>query len=110
MKKLRDATLIINPDYQQFIEELKARVVSARITVARAITHEEILLYWDIGQSIVEKQQFHSWAIPSLKWWQRTCKRHFPECVDFPQTASGECGSFTRNMQPPHFRNSLFQK
>ena len=38
------------------------RVISARITAARAITHEVILLYWDIGQSIVEKQQFHSWG------------------------------------------------
>jgi hypothetical protein len=50
MKKLRDASLIISPDYLQFIEELKARVVSARITAARAITHEAILLYWDIGR------------------------------------------------------------
>jgi hypothetical protein len=37
MKKLRDATLIISPDYLQFIEELKTRVVSARVTAARAI-------------------------------------------------------------------------
>jgi hypothetical protein len=62
MNKLRDATLISSPDYLQFIEELKVRVISARITAARAITHEAILLYWDIGQSIVEKQQFHSWG------------------------------------------------
>jgi hypothetical protein len=51
MKKLRDATLISSPDYLQFIEELKVRVISARITAARAITHEVILLYWDIGSA-----------------------------------------------------------
>ena len=62
MKKLRDATLIISPDYLQFIEELKARVVSARVTAARAITHEAILLYWDIGRGIVEKQKLHAWG------------------------------------------------
>jgi hypothetical protein len=49
--------LSISPDYLQFIEELRARVISARVSAARAITHEAILLYWDIGQGIVEKQQ-----------------------------------------------------
>ena len=62
MKKLRDSTLIISPDYLQFIEDLKARVVSARVTAARAITHEAILLYWDIGRAIVEKQKLHAWG------------------------------------------------
>jgi predicted nuclease of restriction endonuclease-like (RecB) superfamily len=62
MKKLRDTTLIISPDYLRFIEELKARVVSARITAARAITHEAILLYWDIGRGIVEKQEVYAWG------------------------------------------------
>lgn len=67
MKKIRDATLIISPDYLQFIEELKARVVSARVTAARAITHEAILLYWDIGCGIVEKQKEKAGAIRLLR-------------------------------------------
>ena len=62
MKKLRDTTLIISPHYLQFIEDLKARVISARVTAARAITHEAILLFRDIGRGIVEKQQSHSWG------------------------------------------------
>jgi predicted nuclease of restriction endonuclease-like (RecB) superfamily len=62
MKKSRDTALIISPDYRQFIEELKARVVSARVTATRAITHEAILLYWDIGRAIVEKQKQHPWG------------------------------------------------
>ena len=102
--------LSISPDYLQFIEELRARVISARVSAARAITHEAIQLYWISDRALWKNNSPIAGEIPSLKRWQRTCKRHFPECVDFPQTASGECGSFTRNMPPPHFWNSLFQK
>lgn len=54
------------PTIGVFIEELKSRVLSARISAARAITHEAILLYWDIGRVIVEKQQTLGWANRSL--------------------------------------------
>jgi predicted nuclease of restriction endonuclease-like (RecB) superfamily len=55
-------TLAISADYRRFVEELKERVVSARISAARAITHEGILLYWDIGYAIVEKQKQLGWG------------------------------------------------
>ena len=44
MKRVTDTTLTISAGYRQFIEEMKARVTSARISAARAITHEAILL------------------------------------------------------------------
>jgi predicted nuclease of restriction endonuclease-like (RecB) superfamily len=62
MKKPTDTTLAVSADYRQFIEELKARVNSARTSAARAITHESVLLYWDIGCGIVEKQKEHGWG------------------------------------------------
>ncbi|MCF7785239.1 MAG: PDDEXK nuclease domain-containing protein [Prosthecobacter sp.] len=52
----------LTADYRRFIEELKARVISARISAARAITHDAILLYWDIGEAIVGKQKAHGWG------------------------------------------------
>jgi hypothetical protein len=42
-----------SPEYRQFIAELKARVLSARISAARAVNRDVILLYWDIGRGIV---------------------------------------------------------
>ncbi len=62
MKKNTETTLTISAAYRQFIEELKNRVTGARISVARAMTHEAILLYWDIGQSIVQKQAELGWG------------------------------------------------
>ena len=83
MKKLRDTTLIISPDYLQFIEDLKARVISARVTAARAITHEAILLFWDIGRGIVEKQQSHSWGDSVVEMVAADLRRAFPESKSF---------------------------
>src|SRR4051794_1623864 len=62
MKRSLDTSLALTGDYREFIEDLKARIVSARISAARAITHEAILLYWDIGCAIVEKQKLLAWG------------------------------------------------
>lgn len=83
MKKQRDASLILNSDYLGFIEELKARVVSARVTAARAITHEAILLYWDIGRGIVERQQELGWGDSVVEMLALDLQRAFPGAKGF---------------------------
>ena len=57
MKTIADTAMLTTPEYRQFIEDLKARVTAARISAARAVNRDLILLYWDIGRGIVEKQQ-----------------------------------------------------
>lgn len=78
MKQPVDTTLAISADYRQFVEELKARVLSARISAARAITHEAILLYWDIGRGIVEKQRTHGWGDSVVEVVAADLRRAFP--------------------------------
>ena len=62
MKNADDTAVLTTPEYRQFIEELKTRVVSARISAARAVNRDFILLYWDIGRGIVEKQKVLGWG------------------------------------------------
>ena len=45
----------IAPDYPDFLKEVKQRVQLARLQAGRAVNRELVLLYWDIGQGIVEK-------------------------------------------------------
>ncbi len=82
MKKT-EPSLIITPEYRQFIEELKDRVVSARISAARAITHEAILLYWDIGRGIVEKQQSDGWGDSVVEMVAADLRQAFPGSTSF---------------------------
>lgn len=53
--------------YKKFYEEIKARVVSARISAARSIDRESISMYWDIGKEIVEKQAKYKWGDSVVK-------------------------------------------
>lgn len=46
-----------NKDYPAFLAALKKRIVNARTKAARTINRELVLLYWDIGRGILEKQQ-----------------------------------------------------
>ncbi|MCY2986684.1 MAG: PDDEXK nuclease domain-containing protein [Planctomycetota bacterium] len=62
MRKNADTALMTAPEYGQFIEDLKARVTAARLTAARAVNRDLILLYWDIGRGIVEKQKTLGWG------------------------------------------------
>ncbi|MFO7904431.1 MAG: DUF1016 N-terminal domain-containing protein [Pirellulaceae bacterium] len=57
---------ILPTDYAEFLTGLKERIRSAQITATRAVNRELILLYWDIGRAIVEKQQVARWGVP---WW-----------------------------------------
>lgn len=62
MKKSRDTSLAISSDYRQFVNDLKARIASARLSAARHVNRGLVMLYWDIGQGIVEKQKALSWG------------------------------------------------
>ena len=53
---------ISHADYPAFVAGLKERILYARTLAARAVNRELVLLYWDIGRSIVEKQQTAGWG------------------------------------------------
>ena len=48
---------IIGKEYIQFLNEIKSCIVSARIKAYRSVNKEHIKLYWDIGRSIIERQE-----------------------------------------------------
>lgn len=53
---------IIGREYINFLNEIKSRIVSARIQAIRSVNKELIKLYWDIGKSIVERQKRFGWG------------------------------------------------
>jgi predicted nuclease of restriction endonuclease-like (RecB) superfamily len=71
------------PEYRKFIEELKARVTAARISAARTVNRDMILLYWDIGRGIVEKQQVLGWGESVVDQVSRDLQEAFPATTGF---------------------------
>ncbi len=83
MKKATDSTLMTSPEYRRFIEAMKARVLSARVSAARAVNRDLILLYWDIGRGIVEKQQVLGWGESVVEMVAADLQRAFPQITGF---------------------------
>src|SRR5438128_6355899 len=76
-------TALTEPDYAAFLAELKGRVISARISAARAVNRDLILLYWDIGRGIVEKQQLLGWGESVVEMVAADLRRAFPDSRSF---------------------------
>ncbi len=82
MKKSQDVS-IASPEYRQFIEQLKARVLSARLSATQAVNCGMILLYWDIGRGIVEKQQTLGWGDSVVQMVSADLRQAFPGTFGF---------------------------
>jgi hypothetical protein len=82
-KTIANTTMLSTPEYRQFIEDLKTRVTAARISAARAVNRDLILLYWDIGRAIVEKQQTLGWGESVVEMVSADLQRAFPGMSGF---------------------------
>jgi hypothetical protein len=83
MKNVRNATVVTSPEYRHFIEDLKTRVISVRVSAARAVGRDVILLYWDIGRGIVERQQRLGWGDGVVEMVAADLRRAFPASRSF---------------------------
>lgn len=68
----------LSRDYAAFVADLKARIQSARLNAGRAVNRELVLLYWDIGRGIVEKQQALGWGDAVVESLARDLSEAFP--------------------------------
>jgi predicted nuclease of restriction endonuclease-like (RecB) superfamily len=82
MKKSQEVS-IASPEYRRFIEQMKARVLSARLSAVRAVNSDLILLYWDIGCGIVGKQKSLGWGESVVEMVAADLQRAFPATTGF---------------------------
>ena len=76
-------TAVTQTDYPAFLAALKERVLHARTSAVRAVNRELILLYWDIGRSIVEKQQAVGWGEAVVVRLAADLRAAFPDMTGF---------------------------
>ena len=69
--------------YASWLSDVKIRIQSARTAAARTINRELILLYWDIGRGIVEKQQQLDWGESVIMQLSNDLKKAFPGAKGF---------------------------
>jgi predicted nuclease of restriction endonuclease-like (RecB) superfamily len=71
------------PDYAHFLAEVKGRIQTARIQAGRAVNRELVMLYWDIGCGIVEKQKTAGWGEAVVERLASDLRAEFPDMRGF---------------------------
>ena len=56
-------------NYVQLLGEIKQHIRSAQYEALKAVNQRLIALYWDIGKSIVTRQQGETWHPPRSKFY-----------------------------------------
>ena len=73
----------IAPDYTAFLTEVKGRIQTARLQAGRAVNRELVMLYWDIGRGILEKQQVAGWGDGVVERFAADLRAEFPDMRGF---------------------------
>jgi len=75
--------LITNSDYKSWLFDLKLKIKQSQIKAALAINRELILMYWELGKQIAEKQQNAKWGSGFIEQLSNDLKSEFPEMSGF---------------------------
>src|SRR5271157_2541443 len=64
-------------DYAQLLETLKDRIREAQLRAGLAVNRELVLLYWQIGREILERQAQQKWGAKVIDRLSSDLKRAF---------------------------------
>jgi predicted nuclease of restriction endonuclease-like (RecB) superfamily len=70
-------------DYQSTLKDLKERIANERLRVTLSANAAMVLLYWDIGQTILERQEQQGWGAKIIDRLSEDLKEAFPEMSGF---------------------------
>lgn len=90
-------------DYRRFVAMLKERITSARIAASRAVNRELILLYWDIGREILDKQARLGWGESVVEWLSADLQAAFPGTTGFSARNLWDMRRFHSEYVSPEF-------
>jgi predicted nuclease of restriction endonuclease-like (RecB) superfamily len=82
-KYLTMSALLKDSDYKKWLIELKSAIKQSQLKAAIAVNSQLILLYWDLGRQIVEKQEKAKWGTGFIDQLSKDLKAEFPEMGGF---------------------------
>jgi len=69
--------------YREFLEGMRSRIDAARAQAARVVNRELVMLYWDIGRSILEEQQRNGWGDGVVEQLSKDLGKRYPGTFGF---------------------------
>ena len=65
-------------NYQPFLQNILARIQSARYEMLKTVSKQTVLLYWDIGKSVSEKVKTENWGKSVVEQLSKDLQIKFP--------------------------------
>jgi len=69
--------------YDTFLHDLKTRIHAARTRAALAVNRELVILYWQIGRDILERQEREGWGAKVIERLANDLRHEFPDMKGF---------------------------
>ena len=69
--------------YDTFLHDLKTRIRIAQTRAALAVNRELVLLYWQIGRDILERQEREGWGTKVIERLANDLRAEFPDMKGF---------------------------
>jgi predicted nuclease of restriction endonuclease-like (RecB) superfamily len=66
-------------DYRQFLNEVKARVATARAQAALAVSAVVLAAYWEIGSAVLAREKREGWGAKVIERLATDLRREFPD-------------------------------
>ena len=85
LKKTKSSNTIPS-SYPQLLKNIKNRIQEARIKASFSVNRELIKLYWDVGQTIVERQKVEKWGTSVIDKLGKDLQRDFPGIEGFSRS------------------------
>ncbi len=67
----------VQNEFKKFVIDIKQKILSSQYEALKAVNKELINLYWDIGKSIVEKQEAFGWGKSVVKNLSEELQKEF---------------------------------
>jgi DUF1016 N-terminal domain len=82
--------------YGELLDDLKTRIRRSQLKASIVINAEMILLYWDIGQMIHQRQQQEGWGTGVIPRLSKDIRNELPELKGFSERNIGYMIRFAR--------------
>jgi len=83
---MADKSLTTFEGYEYFLRDIKQRIQTAQVRAVLAVNQELVLLYWQIGQDIITRQQQQGWGAKVIDRLATDLKHAFPDMRGFSRT------------------------
>ena len=85
--------------YGNLLSDIKTRIRQAQVKATLSANAEMIMMYWDVGRMIHERQQQEGWSASIIPRLSRDLKNELPEVKGFSERNLGRMLAFFRNYQ-----------